>query len=50
MFKTNKFTLNPTKLIGGILFIIAWYTGAVDGVLAWALLFMQIDFTFTWNK
>ena len=45
-----KYKFNPTKLIGAILFIIAWIRGDVSGLLAWAILFLFIDFEINWTR
>ena len=45
-----KYKFNPTKLIGGILFLIAWIHGDVSGLLAWAILFLFIDFEINWTR
>jgi len=39
-----------TRPIGFVLFIIAWSTGAVSGILAWALLLLFMDFHFNINR
>lgn len=47
--KITTLNLNPTRLIGGILFIIAWINGDVQGLLAWAILLLFLDFEMTWR-
>jgi len=46
----NAYTFNPTRLIGGILFIVAWANGDVSGWLAWAILLLFIDFEMKWTR
>ena len=46
----NKFpfltSIAPMRVIAFILFIIAWATDAVSGILAWAILFLIMDLKF----
>lgn len=46
----NRWRFNPTKLIGGILFIIAWIHGDIGGLLAWAILLLFLDTELTWTR
>ena len=46
----NTFRFDPARLIGGILFIIAWATGEVSGILAWAILCLFLSFEFKWKR
>jgi len=46
----NEIKFNPTRLIGGVLFIIAWINGDVSGWLAWAILLLFIDFEIKWQR
>jgi len=39
-------SIAPMRVISFVLFIIAWITGQVDGLLAWALLFLIMDLKF----
>lgn len=39
----------PTRIIAFILFIIAWSTGAVHGILAWVLLLLLLDMKMTFK-
>ena len=48
--RISNYHFNPTKLIGGILFIIAWSRGDVSGLLAWAILLLFIDINFNWKR
>ena len=48
--KINNYKFNPSRLVGGILFVIAWVNGDVSGLLAWAILFLFVDFEFTWTR
>lgn len=46
----NKFpfltSIAPMRVISFILFIIAWITGQVDGLMAWAIIFLIMDLKF----
>ena len=46
----NEIKFNPTRLIGGILFIIAWAHGDVQGLLAWAILLLFLDLEIVWKR
>lgn len=48
--RINNYKFTPTKLVGGILFAIAWINGDVSGLLAWAILLLFIDFELTWTR
>jgi len=39
----DSIQLAPMRLVALILFIIAWSTGAVHGILAWILLLLLLD-------
>jgi len=43
-------TLEPTRGIGFVLFIIAWSRGDVSGLLAWAIMLLFIGFTIDMKK
>jgi len=57
LFRTLKYKLMsadsiqvaPMRIIAIILFIIAWSTGVVHGILAWILLLILIDVQITFN-
>jgi len=46
----HTYKFNPSRLIGGILFIVAWVHGDVSGWLAWAILLLFLDFEVTWTR
>ena len=41
MFQLNQ--IAPMRYVAIVLFIIAWTTGAVSGLLAWILLLLLLD-------
>lgn len=41
IFQLNQ--IAPTRYVAIVLFIIAWTTGAVSGLLAWILLLLILD-------
>ena len=41
MFQLNQ--IAPMRYVAIILFIIAWATGAVSGIVAWILLLLLVD-------
>lgn len=46
----DEIRFNPTRLVGGTLFIIAWATGEVSGVLAWAIFLLFLDLEMKWRR
>jgi hypothetical protein len=41
MFQLNQ--IAPMRYVAIILFIIAWATGAISGIVAWILLLLLVD-------
>ena len=43
-------TIAPMRMIGFILFVMAWINGDIHGLLAWAILLFFIDIKFILKK